>query len=105
MNLQEIEDNIFRAEDNIEAMLRKIWVMKKIFTSKQFYFPTISAFLESSKEVFPQDVQDIIIEHLQILKYSFQKYFPYNKNKYNKYNKNCNCTRIESLLINYLTIF
>lgn len=54
--------------------------MEKTCPSKQLkltinHFPTLYAFIESSGEVFPQDTKDIIIEHLQILKHSFRKYF------------------------------
>lgn len=35
---------------------------------------TLSALLILSKEVYPREVHELIIEHLQILKSSFRKY-------------------------------
>ncbi|KAL4088791.1 hypothetical protein QTP88_023875 [Uroleucon formosanum] len=83
ISLQGKEDNIFHTEDNIEAMLKKLELWRKRALQNNFnHFPTLYAFIESSDEVFPQDTKDIIIEHLQILKHSFRKYFPVpDKNK------------------------
>ncbi|CAI6351558.1 unnamed protein product [Macrosiphum euphorbiae] len=64
-------------------MLKKLELWRKRALQNNFnHFPTLYAFIESSDEVFPQDTKDIIIEHLQILKHSFRKYFPVpDKNK------------------------
>lgn len=45
MNLQEKKDNNFRAEDNIEAMFKKIELWRKrSFQNNYNHFPTLYAF-------------------------------------------------------------
>lgn len=61
MSLLGMEDNIFRDDDNIEVMLQK---KKKNFSyGGNVHFKTflsLPAFLESSSEIFSQNVQCII---------------------------------------------
>jgi len=45
MNIQGKEDNIFRVEDNIEAMFKKIELWRKrSFQNNYNHFPTLYAF-------------------------------------------------------------
>lgn len=84
MSLRGIVDNIFLAEDNIEAMLKKLESRKTLSLQNNVnHFSTISVFLESAEEVFPRDVQDIkLLNIFKFLKSSFRNYFPVqDKNK------------------------
>lgn len=47
-------------------------------------FSTFLVFLELSKEVFPQNLQHLIIEHLYILTHLFQKCFPVSDENSNR---------------------
>ncbi|GBP70851.1 Zinc finger BED domain-containing protein 5 [Eumeta japonica] len=76
LGLQGRDNNIFKVEDKIETMLKKLDVWTNRTIQKNYNnFPTLAAFLESSDgALLPTRVQDEIINHLRALKSSLRNY-------------------------------
>lgn len=69
--------NIFKVEDKIEAIIKKIdlW-SKRIQNGVYESFPTLNDFIESSSEELLIQTRQLFVEHLITLKSNFRKYFP-----------------------------
>lgn len=69
--------NIFKVEDKVEAMIKKIglWT-KRLERGILDSFPTLHEFIESSDQKLAAEGFQIFIEHLKLLKENIRDYFP-----------------------------
>lgn len=80
LHMQGRNTTIFQVNDKIEAMKKKLdlWIIrlkKRIFDS----FPTLYEFLQFKQENISDNIIKVFCEHLEMLKETFDYYFPKNK--------------------------
>ncbi|KAJ4452167.1 hypothetical protein ANN_03685 [Periplaneta americana] len=73
---EEEEEEEEGAVERIEAAIIKIWLSASLAEGGCLStFPTLKSYLESTDEELPQEVQHVIVEHLNDLATSFRDYF------------------------------
>lgn len=83
MGLQGPSTTAFSANDKILSFKRKLTLFSSQAVNNDFSsFPTLASFLEDNELTPMEDLVPDIIEHLELLKNSFEKYFPDDFTKY-----------------------